>query len=547
MSARNALFSSVLRVPLAAALLIPWSAVAPAVAADYYLASSGNDSSGNGSISKPWRTINQLNKTKFAAGDRILLQGGSTFTGRLYLSTGGRADAPITITSYGSGRATIAADTAEAIYVYNAAGIRITELNVTGPANSNNNGIVFYADLAGNVKLDSITIDSVEVSRFGRYGVWIGSWNGNTGYSNVKLNRVTSHDNVDGGISLIGYSSASNTGYAHAGVTITECITYNNLGRSGTLQSSGSGIVIGQVDGALIERSVSYNNGINNTYTSGPVGIWAWESNNVTIQYNESHHNRTSGGDGGGFDLDGGVTNSVMQYNYSHDNDGPGFLIAEYDGAKPVRNVIIRYNISHNDARKQELGAIHVWNGGAAVDGVDIYNNTVVLSAAPAIPKALMVQNAASNVRVRNNLLVTRGGMPTMWVAPGQTGFVAQANNYWTGGGSLGITYQGSTYADINAFRSATGLETLGDWPVGTSFDPMISAPDVAPTLGVPGASLTLTAYQLNPQSPLIDRGLWLPDFKLDTGKDFNGNPTPLIGTYDVGACESLVQLLSFL
>jgi hypothetical protein len=94
------------------------------------------------------------------------------------------------------------------------------------------------------------------------------------------------------------------------------------------VKNSGSGIVLGSVNNATIERSLAYNNGWLCTAPEGPVGIWTYDSNNVTIQFNESHHNRTGGpADGGGFDLDQNTSNSRLQYNYSHDNEGAGFLL----------------------------------------------------------------------------------------------------------------------------------------------------------------------------------------------------------------------------
>jgi hypothetical protein len=532
--------ATTLQIRISITLLLSVSVVSPLFATDYYISASGNDRKGNGSISKPWKSISQLNRQTFTQGDRILFEAGSTYDGRLYLDSKdrGTASAPITITSYGSGRATLSNSSSEAMYFYNTAGIVISNLNVTGPGPSNkSNGIVFYADLSGNVKLDSVVIDNVEVSRFGKYGIWIGSWNGTTGYSNVRVTNVSSHDNVEGGITTIGYNPVS-YGYAHQNVYIANCQAYNNLGVSGTSSSSGSGIVIGQVDGATIERSVSYNNGANNTAYGGPVGIWAWDSNRVLIQYNEAHHNRTSSIDGGGFDLDGGVTNSVMQYNYSHDNDGPGFLLAQYSGARTHASNVIRYNISQNDARRNGVGAIHIWNGGSGIQSVEIYNNTVYLSSAASTPKAVMIDSAVTDVHLRNNIFMTTGGVPTLYVVGGQSGFQAQANNYWSGGGSLNIYFGGSTFSDLNGFRS-TGQETASGSPVGMAVDPMLTAPGAAPTLNNANALSSLTAYRLQAGSPLIDRALNLGSFGISPGaNDFYGGSTPKGAAYDVGANE---------
>ena len=73
----------------------------------------------------------------------------------------------------------------------------------------------------------------------------------------------------------------------------------------------GSGIVLEGVDGGVIQNCVAHDNGQNNTFCGGPVGIWTLESNNITIQHCESYRNHSGTGcDGAGLDLDGGVTNS---------------------------------------------------------------------------------------------------------------------------------------------------------------------------------------------------------------------------------------------
>ena len=59
-------------------------------------------------------------------------------------------------------------------------------------------------------------------------------------------------------------------------------------------RSSGSGFTVGDTDGGVIEYSVAYNNGWLNTNDAGPVGIWAYNVNRSTIQYNEAYGNRTA-------------------------------------------------------------------------------------------------------------------------------------------------------------------------------------------------------------------------------------------------------------
>ena len=82
---------------------------APAVAgaATYYVSAAGSDGAA-GTESAPWRSVGKVNATSFAPGDVVRFRGGDVFTdSTLMPRSSGAAGAPVTFTSYGSGRATI--------------------------------------------------------------------------------------------------------------------------------------------------------------------------------------------------------------------------------------------------------------------------------------------------------------------------------------------------------------------------------------------------------------------------------------------------------
>src|SRR5262249_41066976 len=158
-----------------------------------------------------------------------------------------------------------------------------------------------------------------------------------------RITNVVAHDNGKAGIITYGQEM-----FANADVYVGYSTTYGNSGVRGLDTNSGNGIVLGSVDGGTIERSQAYDNGwLCDSTNGGPVGIWAYNARGITIQYNESHHNRTASQiDGGGFDLDHNVSDSIMQYNYSHDNEGAGFLLAQPLATNDHTNNVVRYNIS---------------------------------------------------------------------------------------------------------------------------------------------------------------------------------------------------------
>jgi hypothetical protein len=393
----------------------------------------------------------------------------------------------------------------------------------------------FTTDLPGNVKLAHVTIDRVDAGGFRNYGVTVGGTVDKSGFADVRITRVTAHDNGQGGIATGGkYSTAVAAGYANRNVYVGHCVAYNNPGIAGFASHSGNGIVLSDAQGGVIEYSQAYNNGAANTHVGGPVGIWVWDVDGFVLQHNESHHNRTnSRADGGGFDLDGGVTNSVMQYNYSHDNDGAGYGIYQFNDARPFHTNTVRYNLSENDGRKNGYAGIDFWNGGSGIRDVDVYNNTVKMSPASGGPRAIRFQTGTTNVRLRNNNIVVTGGVQLLQVAAlrNQSGLVFQGNNWFASGGAFAINWNAKKYGSLAAFRSGTGQETLAGKAVGTSVDPQFVNP-----LGG-----SRDAYRLQPTSPLATAGLNLwALFNIDPGtQDLFGDPLPeksATATYSIGA-----------
>lgn len=514
----------------------------------YYVSASGNDQNPGISPSLAWQTISKVNAGTFSPGDKILFQAGAVFPGGLYFdaSDRGTASAPITVSSYGTGRATISAGNGTAILLYNAAGFEVRGLAVTGSGRTVNtgSGVNFYTDLAGGIKLNYIRVDRVDASGFGQYGIVIGSWNGSTGFSDVRVTYSNVHDN-----GLAGLSTYAQSPYSHQNVYFGHLRSYNNPGVPGLATNSGSGIVMGGVNGGIIELSLSRDNGWLCDAPEGPVGIWAYDSDSIVIQHNESYRNRTNGiADGGGFDLDQNSRNSTLQYNYSHENDGAGFLLAHSPNDYNHRGNTVRYNISQNDGGKNSNGAIVIW--GRTV-GAEIYNNTVfVKPPVSGSTRGIFIQNAGiltqdvENVHVRNNVFYTTGGLPVVEVTPDQLNGAIdlrfEGNNYYGGAYKPKIVWGVTTYYGLADWRSGQGQERLNGADVGSETDPQLTSAGNGGTIGNPDLLPTLSAYKLASTSPLIDKGLNLATtFGLNTGLiDFYSASIPYGAGYDVGAHE---------
>lgn len=520
----------------------------------YYISPGGDDDNNSGtSPSDAWQTIDKVNTLDLEPGDTVFFEGGEFFSGNIYFDPddAGIDTLPILVSSYGTGRATVNAGTDYGFYAYNVAGIIIKNINFTGDGYdvNENHGIFFYNDLTGDIKLDYIYIDSVEISGFKEAAVTIGAWNGNSGFNNVSITHANVHDNGKVGINTWGFFDQDKTGYSHSNVYVAYCYVYNIFGLALSETHSGSGIIIGDVDTGIVEYCVAHDCGINNIHCGGPVGIWAWDCNNISIQHNEAYNiSCGSGCDGGGFDLDGGVTNSVMQYNYSHDNEGAGFLVAQFEGARPMYDNVIRYNISENDGIKNNYGGITLWvsetNNNGGNNNLMVYNNTLFTNnnTSPTGRGVVVWSQYHNNIRFYNNIIYATNGSPLIDASFNSIDVLFLNNSYYDGndGQEYLWIWGADTYSTLQAFRDSTGQEIYNNNDVGVDTDPFLSDPGNGGIIGNPEQLADLAAYQLLQASPLINQGFDLETlFSINTGYyDFYGINIPVSFMYDVGAHE---------
>ncbi|WP_233635779.1 right-handed parallel beta-helix repeat-containing protein [Hymenobacter setariae] len=502
------------------------------MAATYFVSPLGDDAQAGTTAGTAWRTIDRVNAATFLPGDRVLFEGGQTFVGSINLgSNAGTPAKPLVISSYGSQPAIIASGSSSGLYGYNVAGIEVRRLTFKGSGARTNTeqGVSFYVDSPAT-NLNYLRLDSLDVSGYLHGGILVASWNGTSGYSDVRITNCQAHANGESGISSFSEDLA-----AHHNWYVGNCQVYDNAGvPEVTYTNTGNGIVLAGIDGALVENCEAYHNGwLNANPGGGPVGIWGYCCNNLVIQHCESHHNSSgTAHDGGGFDLDGGCTNSILQYNYSHDNGGPGYLLAQYYNAPPMHDLTVRYNVSENDARQYNQGAITVWSSGASggIERALIHNNTVMMTppADGSQPKALHIMSYGfSDLLIRNNVLVTTGSLQVVGaVCP--TSLRLEGNCYWNAR-QLRLDWAGTTYTDLGSWRAATGQEQLADGrATGVSADPQL-----------PRADPTLAPL---PDSPVQGAGLNLKAvFNISPGpRDFVGNPTPdMTDPSNIGAIES--------
>ncbi len=459
----------------------------------------------------------------------------------------GTAANPIVIGSYGTGRATLQAGDGMALFAVNASGIEVNDLRFTGSYNALgqsganiSSGVEFQNTLANNTKLNYLRVNNVETSGFKLDGIRIAGYNVKSGFNDVRITNSSSHDNGDAGIVVVGTFLSNATTWSHTNLYIADSQAYNNAGIANANIHTGDGIRISDVNGATLERNVAYNNGQWNNFTGGgPFGIWAFDSNAVVIQYNESYNNKSSNQfDGGGFDLDGGTSNSIIQYNYSHGNRGAGLLAYQYGGARAWKNNIFRYNISENDCRGGGYGGIYL---GGSITQLQVYNNTVYLTPFTGVtPAGIRIRTVGTAINLRNNIVVTTGGVRLMDSGTTNGNVTFQGNDFWSTSPTFQMWWGSTNYSSLAAFRTGTGQEKLNGNNTGFQLDPQLKTPGGGGTIGFGGNLTSLLAYTLKDTSPMINAGLNLTTlFGLSVGtRDFYGNTIPVNGAFDIGAHE---------
>jgi hypothetical protein len=446
--------------------------------ATYYLDSvAGNDTNSGKAQSEAWRSLDKLAGMSFSAGDKILLRGGQTFPGGLKLAakTAGKDKRPVTIGSFGKGNAVINAGKGTGILIEDSAFVLIEDMKIVGSGrNDGNNGSGIRL-----VKTRHVAVNNVEVTGFRLAGVYT------TGDSNTRIVGVHAHNNGAAGIEVCGWGENRSRD-----IYVGHCRAENNPGDpENKANHSGNGIVVGGLQNCLIEYCVAWNNGWDMPRKgNGPVGIWGWDCDRLTIQHCISYNNKTPGEDGGGFDFDGGVTNSVMQHNLSYGNEGPGYLLCQYPEASAWKNNIVRHNISYQDGTKNSKAGIAFWEGGKGISDALIHDNIIVNEV-----NAVTSTHEIQGIVFRDNIFISGGS-----TLRGKTdAFRFEGNIYWPGGGKKPIyDRDGKAYRTLLEWSGSTGQETDGTGKIlGRLEDPGILLPSGAEELPTDPAELAKMTF----------------------------------------------------
>jgi hypothetical protein len=535
----------------------------------YYLSPAGADTNPGTSPARPWKTLARASRVRYGAGDRILLSGGHTFAGALGFTphnARGTARAPITVSSYGKGRATIAGS----LLARNVAAISVTRLRFLGRNPANGGSAVAFLN-SGKQTLTGIRISDVEVSGFTN-PILVYAIKPPAAFRRITIERVSVHDNAQGPV-LFGWlgraSTLDNDRFGLADVAVRRLHSFRNTG-AGLKGGYGAGLVVLNAERVTIERNVIHDNGGDNPERTpnGPSGITVYDARDLLIQENEvfrQRYDRRNQTDNSGIDV--WARRALIQYNYVHDNEGWGFVFGSSDPAVTgpgvswlSSDVTLRYNVAENNGRPlarsesmvgQVLATVLMFG---QIERFHIYNNTFFRApgrrpaAHPDLVQGMLylvdvpgVGRPWSQVHVRNNLFVVRGNTPAVEIARPAAGTDVrfEGNAYVGIGAQPQVRWADQSY-DVAGWSAATGQETLGGRPVAAvAGAKALCAPGTGRTV-FPRGLRALRAYRLRADSPLIDRGLDLrATAGVDVGRrDYFGNRIPAGNGFDVGAHE---------
>jgi hypothetical protein len=227
----------------------------------YYVDPAGSDSSGDGSLAHPWKTI-AYGVTRLAAGDTLLINPG-TYTDYVYVNTSGTASQPITIKANSPGvifeASTVSRDAffiEDADYVI-VDGITIQHAPRAGIRISNSDHVtVRHCTFASNGVWglftdfsDYTTVEDSESYQAGtQHGIYISN---SSDYPVIRHNRL--HDNHACGLHMNGDIRMGGDGIISHGLVEGNIIYGNGVG-------GGSGINMDGVTDTIVRNNLLYDN-----------------------------------------------------------------------------------------------------------------------------------------------------------------------------------------------------------------------------------------------------------------------------------------------
>ena len=483
----------------------------------------------DGSKQHPFESLEAFKKLRLKQGDTVFFQGGDVFTGTITISDiHGTFKKPIVFTTYGKEKAKIYPGNKEGFVFTGCENFSISNFIVYGSGRKAGN----TTDGLKLMNCNFMKIKNVGIAGFQKSGLQLFNCR------DAEIDGVITQDNGQAGITVEGEYQKRLSEKIH----FVNCRADNNPGDPTNLTNhSGNGIVVGNCRNVLIEYCTATNNGWDMPRIgNGPVGIWAYEADSVIIQHCISYRNKTAPGaaDGGGFDLDGGVTNSVIQYCLSYENEGSGYGIFQYWSAGKWKNNTVRYCISINDGRVTEnASGMYIWNGhngDSTFTDFYAYNNFFYNDTKYSFSFSQL--NEHKRFYFLNNVFISSDTSDIFFGVDSSTTDIF-LNNVWirkSGG------FMQNGFNSVEQWARSTGYEVRDNKFYGITLDRMVFDLPKYTDITDPYSFKTNPVLLKTCNNILWDKGLDLKKmFGIDPGKkDFFGNPASNGGPFEPGVCQ---------
>lgn len=436
------------------------------LAFDYYFSNStGNDTTGDGSISSPWQTISKINSTVYLPGDNIFLKAGDSWiigSGEpgIGIDFDGNASNPIIISSYGLGNKPI-----------------IDASGQIGDGIRGNNSIevcIFFSGygIFGNY----VFIDSLDLRAAGNeYAV--DAYNGTQGFTKLRNCQISGSGwSAEGLVRFDGdYNEISNNIFSGGNFSYSKAIEISNsdncLISSNDLSnhaSSGGAIRIVHSNYCIIEKN--YIHGVSNGQTDH-WGIVVRDAN-IPLSWNvvrnnivDLHLSNLSGDHVFGlntWNATGDHSSAVEIYynNFIGNNAGSALKIQSSDNTSVVGNILYNFNFYIEVDNSCGTGAVkfHHNNYYSCTGGSDIeLLSTYVDSGSNIVSNPMFVSDdflsnndfkiSSTSPCIGSGAVVTRGPSDDYWNELRDDGQI-----------DIGVHEYKDSESDITPPSSPTGL-----------------------------------------------------------------------------------------
>lgn len=277
-----------------------WRGVSVPVGTTYYFSPSGNDTSNNcQTLATPCQTLAKAGALNLISNDQVLFQGGQTYnvssvvagaSGLTILLANVNATAayPVTLGSYGTGNAIFSDAGNGNTFQIGAGGVKVDHITFTSTTAKQ---AIQWLNSATNVILDGAFATNLTVNGYTRDALQFVGNAGTSGWNHFQAINNT----IDGSSSILQQGIYANTTSAPLH-TMANCLIQGNIIHDiystpvSPGGASGNGILLTQTSGCDMRSNLTYNIGLNNTTCGGPVGQWAFQSDHITIEYDEAYN-----------------------------------------------------------------------------------------------------------------------------------------------------------------------------------------------------------------------------------------------------------------